>query len=179
MTPNRRACRDAACARKVFRPTSLAPYALLMKTLLILFLFVSSATAADRISPVVASIDPEALNPALEASQDFRTFAPTIRRGLVGSQLTYRALSAQWFIEHGTLEDVPYLIDSLSDESMHVGAKYPLAGMATTRYWANVALIVICKTSYDYQWDAPAEKREYSISLWIQHWNRIKPKSEE
>ena len=48
--------------------------------------------------------------------------------------------------------------------------------MATTRYWANVALIVICKTSYDYQWDSPKEQREYSISLWKQHWERIRPK---
>ena len=66
--------------------------------------------------------------------------------------------------------------DALSDNSGHKGANYPLAGMATTRYWANVALIAICKTSYDYQWDASKEKREYSISLWIQHWDRIKLK---
>ena len=93
--------------------------------------------------------------------------------------MTYRAYSAQWFIEHGTIEDVPFLIDALSDDSMHVGANYPLAGMATTRYWANIALIVICKTSYDYQWDAPKEKRDYSISLWTQHWERIKPRTKD
>ncbi len=132
--------------------------------------------AADRIAPELKSIDPEELLPALNAKEDFRKHAPTIRRGLIGTQLTYRAESAQWFIKHGTIEDVPYLIDSLSDESSHVGATYPLAGMATTRYWANVALIVICKTSYDYQWDAAKDKREYSISLWQQHWDRIKPK---
>lgn len=152
-----------------------------MKIALITFTFlvVSFASGADRISPYVESIGPEGLIPALEASEDYRTSAPTVRRGLVGNQMTYRARSAQWFIEHGTLEDVPFLIDALSDQSHHEGANYPLAGMATTRYWANVALIVICKTSYDYQWDAPAEKREYSISQWIQHWNRIKPKAKE
>ena len=136
----------------------------------------SVSFAADRIAPQVESIDPEELLPALHAEEVFRTHAPTVRRGLLGSQLTYRAESAKWFIEHGIIEDVPYLIDALSDESMHVGANYPLAGMATTRYWANVALIVICKTSYDYQWDSSTEKREYSISLWKQHWERIKPK---
>ena len=94
----------------------------------------------------------------------------------MGNQLTDRARCAQWFIDHGTLEDVPYLIKSLSDESIHVGATYPLAGMATTRYWANIALIVICKTSYDFQWDSDKEKREYSISLWEQHWERNKHK---
>ena len=135
--------------------------------------------AAESISPKVESIDPEELNPALHAKEDYRSHAPVIRRGLVGSQITYRAYSAQWFIEHGFIEDVPFLIDALSDDSMHVGANYPLAGMATTRYWANIALIVICKTSYDYQWDATKEKREYSISLWKQHWDRIKPKNKD
>ena len=148
-----------------------------MKLALITLLMCSLSVAADRIAPQVESIDSDELLPALHAGENFHSHATTIRRGLVGSQLTYRAESAQWFIAHGTVEDVPYLIDALSDESMHVGAHYPLAGMATTRYWANVALIVICKTSYDYQWDSPKEKREYSISLWKQHWERIRPKN--
>ena len=150
-----------------------------MKFVLLALLGCSVASAAERIAPKVESIDPDDLLPALHAKEDFRTHAPTIRRGLVGSQLTYRAHSAQWFIEHGTVEDVPYLIDALSDESMHVGANYPVAGMATTRYWVNVALIVICKTSYDYRWDDSAEKREYAISLWQQHWERIRTKEKE
>lgn len=149
---------------------------LLPKTLAALLLC-SGAFAADPIAPKVEAIDSDALVPALSAQGDFRSHAATIRRGLVSSQMTDRARCAQWFIEHGTIEDVPYLIDALSDESAHVGAEYPLAGMATTRYWANVALIVICKTSYDYQWDAPKEKREYSISLWQQHWVRIQPQT--
>ena len=117
------------------------------------------------------------LHKALNAKKDFRSHAKIIRRGLLGNQMTYRALSAQWFIKHGTIEDVPYLINSLSDESSHKGANYPLAAMATTRYWANVALISICKTSYDYQWNASKEKRKYSIDLWQQHWERVKPKN--
>ena len=147
-----------------------------MKSAFIALLLCSISLGAERISPKVESIDPEELRPALHAKEDYRSHAPMIRRGLVGSQMTYRAYSAQWFIEHGTIEDVPFLIDALSDELGHVGANYPLAGMATTRYWANVALIVICKASYDFQWDASKEKREYSISLWVQHWDRIKPK---
>lgn len=150
-----------------------------MKFALLALLLCSVSSAAERIAPKVELIGPEHLLPALHAKEDLRTHAPTIRRGLVGSQLTYRAHSAQWFIEHGTIEDVPYLIDSLSDESAHVGTNYPLAGMATTRYWANVALIAICKTSYDYRWDEPIEKREYAISLWRQHWERIKPKEKQ
>jgi len=150
-----------------------------MKFALIILLFSSVCVAADRIAPKVESIDPDVLLPALHAKEDFRSHAVTIRRGLVGTQLAYRAESAQWFIKHGTVEDVPFLIDSLSDDSRHVGATYALAGMTTTRYWANVALIVICKTSYDFQWDSSKEKREYSISLWQQHWERIKPKGKK
>ncbi len=152
---------------------------LLMKIALTLLLTSSLCFGVESVAPQVKSIDPDELLPALHAKEEFRSHAPTIRRGLIGSQLTYRAESAQWFIEHGTIEDVPYLIDALSDESMHVGAEYPLAGMATTRYWANVALIVICKTSYDFQWDSSIEKRDYSISLWTQHWQRIKPKNKD
>ena len=152
-----------------------------MKITAFLFLFVlcGAASGAEPIAPAVEPIRPKDLLPALNAKEDFREHAPTIRRGLVGTQMTYRAESAQWFIKHGTVEDVPYLIDSLSDESFHVGASYPQAGMATTRFGSNIALIVICKTSFDYQWDAPLEKREYAISLWKQHWDRIKPKDGE
>lgn len=147
----------------------------MMKSILLSLLLCLSAHSADKIAPKVESITPKELLPALNAKDNFRAQAMTIRRGLVGSQMTYRVKSAQWFIKYGTVDDVPYLIDSLSDESAHKGANYPLAGMATTRYWANVALIVICKTSYDYQWDSSKGKREYSISLWKQHWDRIKP----
>ena len=136
---------------------------IIMKYLLTLLLLCTSLSADD-------------LNKALLDDEKPRSHVDRIRKGLVSNQLTDRARCAQWFIDHGTLEDVPYLIKSLSDDSMHVGATYPLAGMATTRYWANVALIVICKTSYDFQWDSSKEKREYSISLWEQHWERNKHK---
>jgi len=104
-----------------------------MKFALIILLFSSVCVAADRIAPKVESIDPDVLLPALHAKEDFRSHAVTIRRGLVGTQLAYRAESAQWFIKHGTVEDVPFLIDSLSDDSRHVGATYALAGMTTAR----------------------------------------------
>ena len=150
-----------------------------MKLILFSIIFSLSTYAAEKIAPEVKSINPKELLPALNAKENFREHVKIVRGGLIGSQMTYRAKSAQWFIKHGTIEDVPYLIDSLSDESSHKGATYTQAGMATTRYWANVALVVICKTSFDFQWNAPKEKREYSISLWKQHWERIKPKKKK
>jgi serine protease inhibitor len=46
-----------------------------------------SAFSADRIPPDVKPIDPEKRVPALNAQDDFRPHAETIRRGLIGSQI--------------------------------------------------------------------------------------------
>jgi hypothetical protein len=97
-----------------------------------------------------------------------------IRRGLISSQTALRADCARYLATHGDLSDIPYLIDKLSDESMHVGASYPHAGMSTTRYWANVALICICKIDVGYRWDDPIEKRTKQIESWKNHWSNAK-----
>jgi len=88
------------------------------------------------------------------------------RRGLISDQTTLRARSAQYLAHNGSREDVPYLIDSLADDSVHVVANYVYSGMATTRYWANVALIAICKVDLGFHWDDPAEKRAEAIKRW-------------
>ena len=75
---------------------------------------------------------------------------------------------------HGDLSDVPYLVDALSDESQHVGASYPYAGMSTTRYWANVALICITKQDLGYRWDDPIESRKAAIRRWADRGNAAK-----
>ena len=94
-----------------------------------------------------------------------------IRRGLISSQTALRADCARYLAKHGDLSDIPYLIDTLSDESMHVGASYPHAGMSTTRYWANVALICICKIDVGYRWNDSIEKRKKQIESWKNHWS--------
>lgn len=144
-----------------------------VKALLVALWLSSVGGTVERIAPEVAPITSEELHPALYATDDFRSHAATIRRGLVCDQMTYRADSAAWFARHGTIEDVPYLIDALSDESYHVGRLYVVAGMATTRFWANVALIAICKTSYDFRWDAPKAERDEAIEGWKQYWYQI------
>ena len=97
-----------------------------------------------------------------------------IRRGLVSSQTTFRADCARYLARHGTVEDLPYLIDALSDESLHVGALYPHGGMATTRYWANVALICITRQDLGYRWDDSPQKRQQAINRWRSHWSSVK-----
>jgi len=96
-----------------------------------------------------------------------------IRRGLISSQMVLRADCARFLATHGDPSDIPYLIDALSDESMHVGVSYAHAGMCTTRYWANVALICICKMDVGYRWDDPIEKRKTQIESWRNHWSNL------
>jgi hypothetical protein len=148
-----------------------------MKLFCLLLLTAVSAFSASGIAPTLKKAPEDEVREALASIESRRSEDLTIiRRGLISDQTYDRAQCAQCLAKHGSIEDVPYLIDALSDESSHEGAKYPVAGMATTRYWANVALIVICKTSYDYRWDASAENREFAISLWKHHWERIKPR---
>ena len=97
-----------------------------------------------------------------------------VLRGLISDHITLRADCARYLARAGTIMDLPYLIDALSDETMHVGANYSYAGMATTRYWANVALISITNNDYGYRWDDPLEKRQEAIERWKQFWNNTK-----
>lgn len=143
-----------------------------MKIALLSLLLCVCSYSAESIAPETEPIEFDELLLSLEEKDDFRSHSDTIRRGLKCTQTNYRVRAAQWFAAYGTEEDVPYLIDALSDEFSD-GVKYRIPGMDTTRYWANVALIVICKTSYDFQWDSSMRKREYSISFWKQHWDEI------
>src|SRR4051794_20515800 len=56
---------------------------------------------------------------------------------LVGDQMTLRAYAATLLGDSGDRRAIPFLIDALSDPSMHAGALYLDAGDATTRHRAN------------------------------------------
>lgn len=92
------------------------------------------------------------------------------RRALVGGSTTLRAYAAAYFAKCGTWDDLPYLIDALSDDSGHVGASYIYPGMACTRYWANVSLIAICHLDMGYHWDDSPDRRDEAIARWKQQW---------
>lgn len=89
-----------------------------------------------------------------------------LHRALKGSQTTLRAYAARRLGEQGNETSIPYLIDALSDESMHVGAKYPEAGMATTRYWANESLKKITGEDFGFVWNNPNDKTMEAIIRW-------------
>jgi hypothetical protein len=93
-------------------------------------------------------------------------------QALNASQTTLRAYAARELRKYGDKSSVPYLIDALSDESSHVGAKYPDAGMATTRYWANDSLKRLTAKDFGFTWNDAIEKRNQAITNWREWYER-------
>ena len=148
-----------------------------MKTFSLLLLWVSviSVAGAEQFSPKHPKLSPEEIGEWVGKVQPSVAIEKSvIRRGLVSDQMALRADCARYLAFHGDLSDVPYLLDALSDESMHVGANSVYAGMATTRYWANVALISITKNDLGYRWDDPVERRQEAIHRWASYWESTK-----
>lgn len=86
-------------------------------------------------------------------------------------QMTLRAEAATLLGESGDKRAIPFLIDALSDESMHEGANYPDAGDATTRHRANKALKQLTGQDFGFVWNDPLEIRQASIARWTE-WYR-------
>lgn len=89
-----------------------------------------------------------------------------VHRATIGGSLTLRAYAVSYLGKYGTAESVPYLIDALSDQSVHVGANYKYAGFATTRHRAHLALKELTGSDFGFKWDAPIEDRKLSINKW-------------
>ena len=89
-----------------------------------------------------------------------------LHRGLFAEQTTVRAYSASLLGDHGDRTSVLYLIDALSDQTRHVGARYAEQGMYTTRYWANESLKKLTGEDFSFIWDDSDEKRNKSIQRW-------------
>lgn len=96
-----------------------------------------------------------------------------LHRALVGPQFALRADAARLLGDYGSKSSVPYLIDALSDDSIHVGALYLDDGMATTRYWANKSLIKLTGKDFGFEWGAEAAKRSEATMRWIQWYKQL------
>jgi hypothetical protein len=135
--------------------------------------FAQQGNLAPRVKPLTHAEIEQWMGkvvPSVEISKSI------IRRGLISSQLSLRADCARYLAFRGGMTDLPYLIDALSDKSEHLGALYPYAGMSTTRYWANVALISISKVDFGFNWDDTEAKRKEAIKLWQNYWESNKHK---
>ena len=102
----------------------------------------------------------------------------TLYRALQGPQYTLRAYAAIELGKYGDETSIPYLIDALSDESIHEGAEYIKPGMNTTRYWANESLKTLTKQDFGFVWDDPLDVRSEAISRW-RNWSLEKKQKTE
>lgn len=98
-------------------------------------------------------------------------------QALNGPQTTLRAYAAHELGKYGDKTSVPYLIDALSDESIHEGARYTQPGMETTRYWANDSLKKLTGKEFGFIWNDPVEKRTQAITKW-REWFQKETKTE-
>jgi hypothetical protein len=96
-----------------------------------------------------------------------------VYQALIGPQTALRADAARYLGIQGDETSILHLIDALADDSMHVGASYPKAGMATTRYWANESLMKVTGEDFGFVWNDPIGEREKAIGRWRVWYSKI------
>jgi hypothetical protein len=112
---------------------------------------------AEDVNRLLAALNPPVFN---------RDLLADVHKATKDSQLTLRAYAMTYLGKYGTAESVAYLIDGLSDESVHVGARYKDQAMAVTRYRAKLALNELTGEDFGFIWDAPLAKRQVAINQW-------------
>ena len=138
----------------------------------ILFLLMAQVTIAAPLAKSLAPLPEREYGRIFNAHQaKEKVPIKLLHQGLFAGQTYVRAQSASLLGDYGNYTSVPYLIDALSDQSMHVGVNYIEAGMATTRYRANESLKKLTKKDFGFIWNDPEEKRNESIQKWIE-WYR-------
>lgn len=96
-----------------------------------------------------------------------------LHAALIGPQMALRADAARMLAQWGDASSVPHLIHALTDESSHVGARYPDAGMATTRYWAARSLREMTGRNFGFSWDDPLDRRNAAVLRWTTWYQTI------
>ncbi len=142
---------------------------MIIKIVFLINLLIASIALAEM-TPIAPPIDP--LPPELESvlferiDKNEKIELNMLHQALNGHQTTLRAYAARTLGEQGNDTSIPYLIDALSDESMHVGATYPKSGMETTRYWANESLKKLTREDFGFVWNDSKDKRIETILKW-------------
>ncbi|MFH1693898.1 MAG: HEAT repeat domain-containing protein [Bacillota bacterium] len=137
-------------------------------TVLVLLLMLTPALA--ELSKLAPSIEPlpyemvDVLFDKIERKE--KNDLQLLHQALQGPQYTLRALAATELGNQGNETSIPFLIDALSDDSMHVGATYIEPGMATTRYRANESLKKLTGEDFGFIWNDPKDKRKEAIEGW-------------
>ena len=146
-----------------------------MKRIGVLFAVVVAGaltTVAEQLAPKIEPLTHELVGVLFQRIERHEKIEfDLLCQSLIGPQTALRADAATMLGESGDKRAVPFLIDALSDESMHVGANYIDAGDATTRHRANKALIKLTGQDFGFGWSDPKEKRQAAIQKWIE-WYR-------
>jgi len=146
-----------------------------MKTTGALLAILVGGACAAHAEPLAPKTDPlkqELVGPLFERiNRQEKIEFEVLCQALVGAHMTLRAQAATLLGDSGDKRAIPFLIDALSDESVHVGANYLDPGDATTRHRANQALIKLTKQDFGFVWSDPKEKRQAAIQKWTQ-WYR-------
>jgi hypothetical protein len=103
-----------------------------------------------------------------------RVEADVLHAALIGPQTALRADAARILAQWGDGSSIPHLIHALADESSHVGANYPDAGMATTRYWAAKSLREMTGRDFGFVWNDPLDKRNAAVLGWSTWYQTVK-----
>lgn len=140
-------------------------------------IFIPDTFAQNKNAPIIAPLpDSEVAGLFERMDRGEKIEIPKLYQALIGPQTALRAFAARELGKYGDVSSIPYLIDALADESMHVGADYSNPGMATTRYWANDSLVRLTGEDFRFVWNDPADKRNASIGKWRDWYNtRIAP----
>ncbi|PCJ99488.1 MAG: hypothetical protein COA45_05480 [Zetaproteobacteria bacterium] len=122
-----------------------------------------------RLAPYISWLEQEKID-ALFRPLETLTYNYNLKddahRAMIGDHLTLRAYAATYLGKYGVVESVPFLIDALSDQSVHVGANYKNTGMATTRYRANLALKELVGEDFGFVWNASLDQQNIAINQW-------------
>lgn len=123
---------------------------------------------AEQLAPTIEPLEQERV-PALfeRIDRNEKIDVDLLCQALIGPQTTLRAYAATLLGDSGDRRAIPFLIDALSDESVHVGATYLDPGDATTRHRAHKALKKLTGQDFDFVWSDPEDQRSEAIRKWI------------
>jgi len=130
-------------------------------------------TAAEQLAPKIEPLKEEIVGVLLQRiDRREKVQFDILCQALIAPQTTLRAYAASLLCESGHKRAIPFLIDALSDESVHVGADYLDPGDATTRHRANKALMKLTGQDCGFVWSDPKETRQAAIQKWIAWYRR-------
>lgn len=137
--------------------------------LLIAMAIISSIAFAEKtpLGPPIEPLPHELVSVLFEKiNKNKKIEINLLHQALNGPQTALRADAARILGDEGNETSIPYLIDALSDNSVHVGADYIEPGMATTRYWANESLKKLTGEDFGFIWNDSEDKRVEAIKRW-------------